>query len=61
MPYLYNNVHYLPQAQKQKQVRIYGKYQSKKITLKTFGSTNTIIFATGPAVGKTLIAVLVGG
>ena len=55
-----NNIHYLPQAQKQKSVQLHGRnYNQKSYIQKLLDPTNTIIFATGPAgTGKTLLAVL---
>lgn len=58
--YINNNVHYLPQAQKQKQVHIHGRNPNQKDYIqKLLDPTQTIIFATGPAgTGKTMLAVL---
>ena len=58
--YINNNVHYLPQAQKQKQVHIHGRNPNQKDYIqKLLDPANTIIFATGPAgTGKTMLAVL---
>ncbi len=58
--YTNNNVHYLPQAQKQKQVHIHGRNPNQKDYIqKLLDPTQTIIFATGPAgTGKTMLAVL---
>ena len=48
--YLYNNVHYLPQAQKQKQVKIYGRnINQDEYIKKLLDPKRTIIFATDPA------------
>ena len=44
-----NNIHYLPQAQKQKSVQLNGRnYNQKSYIQKLLDPTNTIIFATGP-------------
>ena len=58
--YLYHNVHYLPQAQKQKQVQIVGRNANQNEYIqKLLDPQQTIIFATGPAgTGKTMLAVL---
>ena len=58
--YINNNVHYLPQAQKQKHVHIHGRNLNQKDYIqKLLDPTQTIIFATGPAgTGKTMLAVL---
>ena len=58
--YINNNVHYLPQAQKQKQVHIHGRNPNQKDYIQQLlDPTQTIIFATGPAgTGKTMLAVL---
>jgi len=58
--YINNNVHYLPQAQKQKQVHIHGRNLNQKDYIqKLLDPMQTIIFATGPAgTGKTMLAVL---
>ena len=55
-----SNVHYLPQAQKQKQVLIQGRNPNQKEYIqKLLDPQQTIIFATGPAgTGKTMLAVL---
>ncbi len=58
--YLESNVHYLPQAIKQKQVHIHGRNPNQKQYIdKLLDESQTIIFATGPAgTGKTMLAVL---
>tara|TARA_E500000178_G_C16984705_1_gene737593 strand:- start:637 stop:1380 length:744 start_codon:yes stop_codon:yes gene_type:complete len=58
--YLESNVHYLPQAQKQKQVLIQGRNPNQQeYILKLLDPNQTIIFATGPAgTGKTMLSVL---
>ena len=58
--YLESNVHYLPQAQKQKQVLIQGRNTNQREYIKKLlDPDQTIIFATGPAgTGKTMLAVL---
>jgi len=58
--YINNNVHYLPQAQKQKQVHLHGRNPNQKDYIqKLLDPMQTIIFATGPAgTGKTMLAVL---
>lgn len=58
--YVESNVHYLPQAQKQKQVHIHGRNPNQKEYIeKLLDPQKTIIFATGPAgTGKTMLAVL---
>jgi phosphate starvation-inducible PhoH-like protein len=58
--YVESNVHYLPQAQKQKQVHIHGRNPNQKEYIeKLLDPQQTIIFATGPAgTGKTMLAVL---
>jgi len=58
--YLESNVHYLPQAQKQKQVLIQARNPNQQeYVSKLLDTSQTIIFATGPAgTGKTMLAVL---
>ena len=58
--YIESNVHYLPQAQKQKQVLIQGRNPNQQEYIqKLLDPQQTIIFATGPAgTGKTMLAVL---
>ena len=58
--YLDSNVHYLPQAKKQKDVQLNGRNPNQKSYIdKLLNPHNTIIFATGPAgTGKTMLAVL---
>tara|TARA_B100000989_G_scaffold62132_2_gene42847 strand:+ start:2502 stop:3245 length:744 start_codon:yes stop_codon:yes gene_type:complete len=58
--YLNSNIHYLPQAKKQKEVHIHGRNPNQKEYIqKLLDPSQTIIFATGPAgTGKTMLAVL---
>ena len=58
--YLESNVHYLPQAQKQKQVLLQGRNPNQdEYIKKLLDPYQTIIFSTGPAgTGKTMLAVL---
>jgi len=58
--FLKSNVHYLPQAQKHKDVIISGRNPNQKTYIqKLLDPKQTIIFATGPAgTGKTMLAVL---
>jgi phosphate starvation-inducible PhoH-like protein len=55
-----SNVHYLPQATKQKEVHLHGRNPNQKSYIfKLLDPTQTIVFATGPAgTGKTMLAVL---